>query len=195
MKPYLLLLGGLICASSPCLFASGLDASATFTDTMISPGEFQYDLTLNNLGTTTNGTFWFSWIPGDNFMPVSPTDVQSPTGWQDAITSGGPSGGFAIQWTAKTVGDELAAGDSLTGFSFDSSLTPAQLEAEASGSPVPVTTSFVYSGAPFSDNGFQFAAQPAAVTATPEPTSILITAFGFGLIVLSNSLLRKRNKA
>jgi hypothetical protein len=112
------LICGLICASSPSLLASGIDASATFTDSLISPGENRYDLTLNNTGTTTIGTFWFSWIPGDNFMPVSPTSIDSPAGWQQMITNGGPSGGFAIQWTADTPANDLAAGSSLGGLSF-----------------------------------------------------------------------------
>src|SRR5579871_5258960 len=128
MKPYLLLLGGLICAGAPTLFASSLDATATFTDSLISPGMYQYDLTLNNVGTTTIGTFWFGWVPGDNFMPVSPTNVTSPAGWGDVITNGGPSNGFAIQWTANSTASDLAAGNSLSGFIFDSTLTPAQLE-------------------------------------------------------------------
>jgi hypothetical protein len=135
MKPYLLLLGGLICAAGPSLFASGIDASATFTDSMISPGEYQYNLTLDDIGTTTIGTYWLSWRPGDNFMAVSPTSIDSPTGWQEIITSGGPSGGFAIQWTATTSGNDLASGDSLVGFNFDSSLTPAEFESPSSGSP------------------------------------------------------------
>src|SRR5580693_10561485 len=116
MQRYFLLLGGLICAASPVLFASGIDATATFTDSLVSPGVYQYDLTLNNTGTTTIGTFWFSWIPFDNFMPVSPTSIVTPTGWQEVITSGGPSDGFAIQWIAKAPADDLAAGGSLSGF-------------------------------------------------------------------------------
>jgi hypothetical protein len=190
MKPCLLILGALICSGTPSLFASGIDATSTYTDTVVSPGDFQYDLTLNNTGTTTIGTFWFSWVPGDNFMPVSPTSITSPAGWQEFITSGGPSGGFAIQWTAKTAANDLAAGSSLAGFDFDSTLTSAQLQAFASGNPSdPVSTAFVYNQTPFSDAGFQLTAMPA--TATPEPTTILITALGFGLIVVGSSLSRR----
>src|SRR5271170_4968711 len=105
MKPYMLLLG-VICASGPGLFASGIDATATFTDSLISPGEYQYDFTLNNTGTTTIDAFWFSWIPGDNFMPVSPTSIVSPAGWKDTITTGGPSHGFAVLWTTQAAADD-----------------------------------------------------------------------------------------
>jgi hypothetical protein len=169
-------------------------AIATISDTQISPGEFHYDLTLEDTGTTTLGTFWFSWIPGDNFMPVSPTSITSPAGWQDFVTSGGPSSGFAIQWTAMTPASDLTAGHTLSGFSFDSSLTLAQLESDASGSPSdPVDTAFVYSGGPFSDAGLKIVA--TAAVATPEPTTTLSTAFGFSLIALCSSLLRRRKKA
>jgi hypothetical protein len=71
-------------------------ATATLTQSSLGGGEFQYNLTLNDIGSTTLGTYWFSWTPGDNFMPVDPTNIVSPTGWQDLVTTGGPSGGYAI---------------------------------------------------------------------------------------------------
>jgi hypothetical protein len=191
MKPYLLLLGGLICAAGPCLFASSIDATATFTDSMISPGEYQYDLTLNNTGTTTIGTFWFSWIPGAGFMSASPTDVQSPTGWSDILTNSDS----AIQWT--TTSDLLAAGDSLSGFEFDSTLTPAELQmafaGPGPGTGDPVSTAFVYIAAPLADPGHQLVATPA-IAATPEPGTNISVAVGFGLIILTTSKLRKLKK-
>jgi hypothetical protein len=131
-------------------------ATAAISGMQTGPGSFQYNLTLNNTGTTTLGTFWFSWIPGDNFMAVGPKSITSPMGWQDMVTAGGPSNGFGIEWTAKTPAYDLTAGDSLAGFSFDSSLTLAQLESPSIGQPSdPVATAFVYSGGPFSDAGFQ----------------------------------------
>jgi hypothetical protein len=164
--------------------------TATITSTQISPGNFQYSLTLNDTGTTKLGTFWFAWIPGDNFMPVSPTGITSPAGWQAIITTGGPSNGSAIQWTAQAPADDLAAGSSLSGFSFDSTLTLAQLESPSAGSPAdPVATAFVYSGAPFSDAGFQLVAQPAATVATPEPSDFILSALGIGAFVIG---LRRR---
>ena len=60
----LLLLVVVFLAASAAIRANGLDATATYTDMLVSPGVYQYDLTLNNTGTTTIGTFWFSWIPG-----------------------------------------------------------------------------------------------------------------------------------
>src|SRR5260370_41397392 len=100
------------------LHAASLSATSTFTDTLVSPGEYQYDLTLNNTGTTTIGTFWFSWIPGAGFMGVSPTSVMSPAGWTDTITNTGPS----IQWLAAA---PICPGPSLTGVLLDITMTPA----------------------------------------------------------------------
>jgi hypothetical protein len=117
-------------------------------------------------------------------MPVSPTGITSPAGWHDIVTNGGPSNGFAIQWTALAPADDLGAGDSLAGFSFESSLTLAQLESPASGNPSdPVATSFVYSGAPFSDAGFQFTVEPA-VANSPEPSTLILGAGGVGAFLL-----------
>ena len=192
MKPYLLLLSGLLGGANPGLFGSGIDATATYTDSLVAPGVFQYDLTLNNTGTTKIGAFWFSWVPGAGFMSVTPTDVASPTGWKDTVTNGGAS----ILWTAPTA-DRLAAGDSISGFEFDSTLTPAELQMDFTGSGIgsgdPVTTSFVYVGIPLLSRGDKIVASPA-VASTPEPTTTLSAALGFGLIVFSSHLLRRRKK-
>jgi len=196
MKPYLLLLSGLICAAGPSLFASGIDATATFTDSLISPGEYQYNLTLDNTGTTTIGTFWFSWIPGSDFMPVSPTSIVSPTGWSEIVTTDGPPDGYAVLWTANASADDLAAGNSLSGFSFESSLTPAQLQIASTENPSdPVNTAFAYIAAPLGDPGVQLDVTPAPVTSTPEPGTTVSLVIGLGLIVLTNNLLRRRKRA
>jgi hypothetical protein len=191
MNRYLLLLSALTFAGGPAVFASGLDATATFTDSQISPGEFQYDLTLNNTGTTTIGTFWFSWIPGAGFMPVAPTDVVSPAGWADLVTNGNA----AILWS--TPSNLVAPGGSQSGFEFDSTLTPAQLQADFPGPGLgtgdPINTAFVYIAAPLFDPGAQLVVNPM-VASTPEPTTTVTIAFGFALIVLCSKLLRRRNE-
>jgi hypothetical protein len=60
----LFLLVAVCLAATAPIRANGIDGTATYTDTLVSPGMYQYDLTLTNTGTTTVGTFWFSWIPG-----------------------------------------------------------------------------------------------------------------------------------
>ncbi|MGA3044564.1 MAG: PEP-CTERM sorting domain-containing protein [Bryobacteraceae bacterium] len=171
MKSYIepaLSLLALLCVQSVNLCAGTLSASATFTDTEVSPGVYQYDLTLDNTGTTNIGTFWFAWVPGEGFMTTAPTDIQAPSGWTDMTTN---SGG-AIQWLDSGV---LGQGMSLSGFEFDSTLTPSELAGDA--------TSFVYIGAPFGDPGFEFVATPAQGS-VPEPATILLSALGIcGVIV------------
>ena len=167
----------LFCIPSVNLVAGTLSASATFTDTEVGPGVFEYDFTLNDTGTTNVGTFWFAWVPGFGFMTVAPTAIASPTGWTESVTNEGG----AILWTDTGA---LSAGSSQSGFEFDSTLTPAQLEGPSAAIPAdPVATSFVYIGARFGDPGFQFVATPAGTT--PEPGTILLTALGMGIVTLT----------
>ena len=163
-------------------------ASATISSTQLDPTDWQYNLTLSDPGTTDVGTFWFSWVPGEDFMGIAPTGVLSPTSWSDNITHGGASDGYAIQWVA-TPGDELTPGNSLGGFQFDSTISPTAIEGNSPFYPtMPVLTSFTYQGAPFSDNGFQFVVQQAA--AAPEPVDGVLAALCAGVLVL----MRKRRR-
>jgi hypothetical protein len=185
----LLLLLVVFLTASVSIRANGLDATATYTDMMVSPGVFQYDLTLTNTGTTTIGTFWFSWIPGTGFMGVTPTNVMSPAGWAAMITNSGAS----IQWTNPSL---LAMGDSVTGFMFDSTMTPAQFlgtfPGPGPGMGDPITTAFLYIAAPLADPGAQITAMPAAVVGTPEPSTLSLAAIAMGLLALAAGISRKR---
>jgi hypothetical protein len=174
-----------VTAATAVAHAGTLSASATISDVQVSPGVYDYSIQLNNTGTTTIGTFWFSWVPGAGFLSETPSDVMSPTGWTDAITNGGKS----IQWTSTSL---LEPGWSLSGFSFDSTETPAELLLDFTGSGTgsgdPVLTSTVYTGAPFSSSPDIFAA-----TETPEPNTLLLTLSGLGLAAgsLKSRFLRR----
>jgi hypothetical protein len=173
-----------VCAATA--HATGISATASYSNTEISPGVYDYTITLDNTGTTTIGTFWFSWIPGAGFLSETPTNVDSPTGWTDKLTNSGA----AIQWTTTT--DLLDPGQTLAGFSFESTETPAELQLDFTGSGTgagdPVTTSTVYIAAPLADPGDTFVATP-----TPEPDTLLLTLTGLGLAAASfkSRLLRK----
>jgi hypothetical protein len=133
-------------------------ATATISGVSAGNGTFDYTVTLNDTGTTSIGTYWFAWVPGKDFLDVSPTNIVLPAGWKEAITNGGASDGFAIQFEATTPASDLQSGASLS-FGFTSTETPAQLAGTSSFYPtIPETTSFVYEGAPFSDPGVQFTA-------------------------------------
>jgi hypothetical protein len=175
--PSLLLVAAVSAASATPSFAA-LSATASFTDTLVAPGEYRYDITLGDTGSTTIGTYWFGWIPGAGFLSAPPSDVTSPAGWKDIVTN---SGG-AIQWA--TSSNLLAPGATLSGFSFESSETPAQLAATFAGPGLgagdPVTTSFVYIAAPFADPGEQIVTRPASSSSAPEPATLGL--LGAGLL-------------
>ncbi len=176
-----LVLSGFLALSSSALFAAGISATATLTDTQTASGAYNYTVNLNNTGTTTIGTFWFAWIPGAGFLPTVPTNISSPAGWNEVSTDAG----HALQWT--TTSSLLGSGQSLTGFDFTSTDSPAQLLGTYPGTATGVgagaldLTSFVYIGAPLADPGSQFVVAEAAPTVTPEPDSLVLTLTGFGL--------------
>ena len=165
-----------IAASAAIAHAGPLSASATISADQVSPGVYDYSIDLTNTGTTTIGTFWFSWVPGAGFLSVTPSSVWSPSNWSDALTNGGAS----IQWTASSSSDYLQPGWSLSGFGFESTETPAELLLDYTGSGTgsgdPVLTSTIYIGAPFSSDPGIF-----VVSETPEPGTLLLTLSGLGL--------------
>lgn len=173
-------------ASSLVLFSpaskASILASASYTSSVVSPGVYNYNITLNNIGTTNISTFWFSWIPGAGFLSPAPTSFLQPAGWTGRATNAGG----AIQWV--TTLSPLAAGQSLPGFSFTSAEVPASLllsfTGTGTGAGLPVTTSYVYIGAPTADPGYQFVVNPAISAVTPEPGSMTLTLTGVGLVFL-----------
>jgi hypothetical protein len=180
---------GLFSIGGANLYAS-IMASATYTETPIGGGDFRYDLTLNNTGTTTIGTFWFGWIPGAGFLSSDPTSIVDPSGWTDNVTNSNE----AIQWV--TTSALLAPGSSQSGFEFDSAETPAELLGTVPsglGAGDPVTTAFVYIAAPLADPGFQLAATPATA-ATPEPSTLALCVLMLGIAVLGRKHILKEQR-
>ena len=145
-----------------------------------------YSITLNNTGTTTIGTFWFGWVPGNGFLSATPTNIGTPAGWTEMTTNGGA----AIQFVTSM---PLTAGSSLSGFTFDSTETPAELLSAFTGMEPgtgdPQSTAFVYSGAPLVGAGDQFVVTPATAS-TPEPGTMLLTLTGLILVAMAGSMRR-----
>ena len=154
-------------------------ATATVTDTALGGGEFDYTITVDNTGTGPLGTFWYSWVPGEDFLATNPTNVVSPANFTDNITHGGSTDGYAIQWVAST---PLAGGGTAV-FSFESTETPTALAGDSPFYPTTLQdTSFAYSGAPFSDAGEKFVVQTVAA---PEPSTVaelVVGALGIGYV-------------
>jgi hypothetical protein len=138
--------------------------------------DFDYTITLTNSSASTSGigTFWYAWIPGEDFLAHKPISVTPPSGWSDLITNMGPSDGFAIQYTASSSASYLQPGKSLN-FMFKSADTPASVNGKSVFFPTtPVGTSFVYPQGPFSDAGHQFVVAPAlqSIAVTPANPSL-----------------------
>ena len=135
--------------------------NADFTSTP-NGANFNYAIALHNTGTTNIGTFWFAWIPGQDYMANNPISVANPTGWTSAVTGGFPGDGYAIRWVASTA--PITPGNSLN-FNFTSAETPAQLGGNSQFfTNPPEGTSFIYIGAPETDPGYEFVVK--AVTTT-----------------------------
>jgi hypothetical protein len=160
---------GLECLEGRALLAT-INASGVISSTPAGAGT-NYSITLTNASSSNAGigTFWYSWVPGQDFLATSPTSVSPPPGWTDNITNMGPGDGFAIQFLANSPANDVQPGSSLN-FSFTSKDSPASVNGNSVFFPgTPVGTSFVYPQGPFSDVGHEFVVTPAQ-TSTPAPT-------------------------
>jgi PEP-CTERM motif-containing protein len=179
---FLLFSLGAVCA----VHAQGITAGAQISGQPSGGGAYDYTITLNNANSSLSpiATFWYSWVPGADFLPTSPTSVQAPTGWTYSI-QGGPyysygyyyPDGYSIEFTTAT--SPLAPGSSLN-FGFMSSDSPSALAGDSPWYPGNlVGTSYVFSGVGESGNNFEFLVQ-----SVPEPSSPgLLAAGAVGLLV------------
>jgi len=156
----------------------GLTANAQISDQPAGNGLFNYSITLNNAPGSTSSieTFWFGWIPGEDFLPSRPTSVQTPSGWNYSIR-GGPysyygytyNDGYSIEFTSSTA--PLPAGASLH-FGFVSSDSPSTMAGDSPIYPgTPIFTSYVYSGLG-AGVGSRFTVQ------VPEPSALALLIVG-----------------
>jgi hypothetical protein len=174
VKTFVFVACATLLASSP-LWAAEQASVTVITKPVANSSNFEYDLTLNDTGTTTIGTLWFAWSNfGYNFLSTSPISENSPTGWSSTIVNGGFYDGYSIEWTAGSSA-ALTPGHSLTGFSFVSADPPSSVEGDSDFYPgFPTETTFVYHAGAFSDAGFSFVAQDVV----PEPASLSLLGIG-----------------
>jgi hypothetical protein len=147
-------------------------ASGTIAASEVTPGTFQYTITLTDTGSTPISTFWFAWIPvpDENFLATQPVSVTPPTGWVDQITNNSAADGFGIEYSAISAAP-LQPGQSLP-FSFESTDTPASVEGtSAFYAGTAVTTSWVFQSGPQPGDGFQFVVLPCFCAGTRIATA------------------------
>lgn len=170
-----------LCAGA-CAAQAGIKASAELTPQSLGGGNFRYSGNLHNSGDTEIGTFWVAWVPGQNFMPHIPANIQSPAGWTASVSNEGLGDGYGIQFTAD-LDSVVPAGGSLAGFRFDTLDSPAVMSGFSPNHPAfRTTTSFVYIGPALFDPGFQFIA-----TVVPAPSVI-------GALILPIAGLARRRR-
>jgi trimeric autotransporter adhesin len=153
---------------------ANITASAIISSTP-DGSDFSYTIALSNSSSSNAGigTFWYAWVPGEDFLATSPLSVTPPTGWTDNITNMGSSDGYAIQYIANSSAYYVQPGTSLN-FQFTSADTPSSVDGDSTFYPgTPVGTSFVYPTTPFSDGGHEFVVKYlASIAVTPANPSV-----------------------
>lgn len=144
------------------VYAQGQIASGTIGSS--GSGPYNYSLTFSDSAGATSpiGSVWYAWVPGQFYLPGTPTSASAPAGWTATVFNN------SVQYVANAPVDYIAAGQSLSGFGYQATFTPAQL-AGAPNSGV----SDAYSAGLFSDSGDIFTVQ-----AVPEPTAQVLMVAG-----------------
>jgi len=158
--------------SAARVWAQGDIPSGTISSS--GSGPYTYDVTFTDSGSATSpiGSIWYSWVPGQFFLPGIPTTASAPTGWSADIFDN------SIQFVASSSIYDITAGSSLSGFSYQASFSPATLAATPNSGE-----SVAYVAGLQTDNGMTF-----TVRAVPEPSSAAL----LGMSALGLALARWR---
>ncbi len=147
--------------------AQGQVASGTVSGT--GTGPYVYNLTFSDAaGATSIGSIWYSWIPGQFYLPSTPTSASAPAGWTATVLLN------SVQYVANSPANYLAAGQSLSGFSYQAAFSPTQLAAAPNSG-----VSVAYSGGLFSDAGQTFTVQ---IVPAPEPSGLMLLVSGSAIL-------------
>lgn len=135
--------------------AQGQLASGTISAT--GSGPYTYNLTFSDAAGASSpiGSVWYAWVPGQFYLPGVPASAFAPPGWSASIS------GNSVQFVASSSANYILAGNSLSGFGYQASFTPAQLATTPNSG-----VSVAYSGGLFSDAGNTFTVQTV-----PEPSA------------------------
>ena len=123
-------------------------------------GPYNYALTFSDAAGATSPivSVWYAWVPGQFYLPSDPTSASAPAGWTASIANN------SIQFVADSAANDIAAGETLSGFGYQATFSPAELSAAPNSG-----VSVAYSGGLFSDGGSTFTVAPA-----PEPSAALL---------------------
>jgi hypothetical protein len=134
----------------------------------LGSGPYTYNLTFSDGGGATSpiGSVWYAWVPGLFFLPGTPTSASAPAGWTANIVNN------SIQFIASSPADDILPGQTLSGFDYQATFSPAQLAAALNSGE-----SDAYSVGLFSDAGAIFTVQPV-----PEPAGPMLLTAGATLL-------------
>jgi len=156
--------------TATCVHAQGQLPGGTISGS--GTGPYTYSLTFSDGAGATSpvGSVWYAWIPGQFFLPGTPTSPTAPTGWTATVVLN------SIQYVADAPADDILPGQSLSGFGYQAAFSPTQLAAAPNSGE-----SDAYSGALFSDAGQVFTVQALPV---PEPSGLMLLASSATLLCL-----------
>jgi hypothetical protein len=167
---------GLMLAFGTATFVHAQGQVASGTISSAGSGPYTYSLTFSDAAGATSpiGSVWYSWVPGLFFLPGDPTSASAPAGWTATIFNN------SVQFVANSPANAITAGQSLSGFGYQATFSPAQLAAMANSGE-----SDAYSGALFSDGGNIFVVQ-----AVPEPSGQMLLLASVPILWLIRRKLR-----
>ena len=163
----------LLLASASAAWSQGQLASGTISGS--GSGPFSYSLTFSDAAGASSpiGSVWYAWVPGQFYLPSTPSSASAPNGWTANISAN------SVQFIANSAANDIAPGHSLSGFGYQASFSPSQLAAAPNSG-----VSVAYSGGLFSDAGNTFTVQAIAV---PEPSPLTLMLCGSAALVLAMS--------
>ena len=134
---------------------------------------FDYTMKLTNSSSSNAGigTFWYAWVPGEDFLATSPISVSPPVGWTDTITHSGSGRRLRHPVCCEQLGIRRTARQ-LDEFCVQSADTPASVNGNSVFYPgTPASTSTVYPAGPIQRRRPSIRRDPdARATPTPTPT-------------------------
>jgi len=152
----------LAAGSAASVRAQGQLASGTVAGSGSSP--YDYSLSFSDASSATSpiGSVWYAWVPGAFYLPATPLNASAPAGWTATIDDN------SIQFIASSAANDIKPGQTLSGFSYHATFSPAQLVADPDAG-----ISVAYAGPLESDAGQTFTVQ-----AVPEPSTLMLLISG-----------------